>query len=433
MKFKSATAFLLFQGILVSLLLFTFSVRSAEVYFDITSAPTRKTDIALPLFSSSEAGNEAILEEIHDTFTKDLNFSGRFNVVDISRSFPNDKTEVVNPDFHAWYLAGIQSLITGYVEKTGNDFDISIRLFDVPMGQQVVGIRYRAALSNIRTIVHKFADELQFRLTGERGINFSRIAFTSKRTGHTEIYTISPDGGNLMQLTNNRSINISPTWFPDSSRLFFTSYLHTHPDLYSIDVSDLRLQPILSGGMFISPVVSPDGSSVVVSANFNGDPELLVYFLKTGKKRRITYSPGVDTNPTFAPNGRELAFTSDRSGTPQIYVMDIEGTNIRRLTYIGNYNTSPDWSPKGDWIAYHSRRNGVFDIWLIRPDGSDEHPITSEAGHNEDPTWARDGRHLAFISTRRGGKGLYVMDISGRDVRPVLINQGKCGNPAWSR
>ncbi|HPQ42442.1 MAG TPA: Tol-Pal system beta propeller repeat protein TolB, partial [bacterium] len=358
----------------------------------------------------------------------------RFNVIDISSFYPSSNTEIVNPDFNQFYLVGIQSLLTGHLSREeSGDYRVSMRLFDVRMGQQIVGIRYTTALSGMRSVVHKFADEVQYRLTGERGVNDTRIAFTCRRTGHSEIYIADPDGNNLTQITRNSSINLSPAWTIDNTKLVFTSYLEDRPDLYSIELSNGDVTPLLRGGMNITPSVSPDGLHVAVSVSYDGDPEIIIYNMDTQKRRRITFSPGVDTNPSFAPNGRELAFVSDRTGEPQVYIMDIEGANTRRLTKIGNYNTAPDWSPRGDWIAYHSRRDGVFDIWLIHPDGSDEHPVTSEAGHNEDPTFARDGRHIAFISTRDGVKGLYVMDLTGRNVRRVINSLGGCANPAWSQ
>jgi TolB protein len=406
---------------------------AAEVYFDITAGPSRKIDIAVPFFSSVDVENEALKEEIHKIFLGDLEFSGRFNVIDISRFFSAGNTELKNPDFRAWYLVGVQSLVTGHIQQVENEYEVSMRLFDVPMGQQVVGKKYHTSLSGIRGTVHKFSDEIQFRLTGERGINFSRIAFTSNRTGHTELYTVDPDGANLTQLTRNGTINLSPAWSPDGLKIYYTSYLNNRPDLYCIDLNDQSSQPVLEGGMNITPCLSPKGDTLILSMSFSGNPEIVKYSLESKKIQRMTFNPGVESNPVFAPNGREIAFVSDRNGNPQIYLMNIDGTNVRRLTKLGVYNTSPDWSPRGDWIAYHSRREGFFNIWLIHPDGTDEHPITSEAGHNEEPTFARDGRHLSFVSSRSGGKSLYVMDLSGRSVKPVLIHHGACNNPSWSR
>lgn len=409
------------------------AVYALDVYTEIESAQAKPIDIALPLFTCSQSGNEALLQEIHRIFTNDLSFSGRFNVVSVADFLPTGTKEMTNPDFSAWYLVGIQALITGHVNPGETDLEINMRLFDIPMGQQIIGIKYQTPMPKVRGAIHKFADEVQFRLTGERGISFSKIAFVSNKSGAQEIYMADPDGGDLVQLTRNRTINLSPAWSPDLSKIYFTSFLNKRPDLFSMDIESKTVKPVLKGGMNITPSLSPDGGTLAVSISFDGDPEIILINLQSNTQKRLTFSPGVDSNPSFSPNGQEIVFSSDRAGGPQIYIMNAEGANIRRLTFIGPYNTAPEWSPRGDWIAYHSRQEGVFDVWLIHPDGSDEHPLTSQSGHNEDPTWARDGRHIAFVSTRSGGKGLFVTDISGRDVRPVLVHGGECVNPSWSR
>ncbi len=417
-----------------SILVLTTLGHAADIYFDINSTSSRRIDIALPYFSSSMDNTTSLKQDIIQTFKNDLEFSGRFNVLDISREYPTGTTENLNPDLGAWYLVGVQALVSGHISQgEGELLELSIRCFDVQMGQQIIGILYKTPVSMVRTVIHKFADEIQFRLTGERGINYTRIAFNSNYTGNSEIYAIDPDGGNLVQLTRNGSINLSPAWSSDNSTIYFTSFIDKHPDLFALNIEKKGVTSLIKGGMNITPATSSDGDKVALSISYDGDPEIVIYDVNSKTKKRITFSSGVDSNPTFAPNGRELAFVSDRSGTPQIYVMDIDGSNVRRLTKIGSYNTSPDWSPRGDWITYQSRRDGMFDIWLIHPDGSDEHPVTSDSGQNEDPCWARDGRHLAFVSTRSGGKGLFIMDISGQLTKPVLVQYGICGNPSWSR
>src|SRR2546421_7175390 len=50
-----------------------------------------------------------------------------------------------------------------------------------------------------------------------------RIAFASDRTGNFEIYVMNPDGGGLVQITDNPAEDLNPTWSPDGTRLAFTS------------------------------------------------------------------------------------------------------------------------------------------------------------------------------------------------------------------
>ena len=50
-----------------------------------------------------------------------------------------------------------------------------------------------------------------------------RIVFTGFRTGDFEIYTIRPDGTDLLQLTSDRGNDAHAVWSPDGVSLLFTS------------------------------------------------------------------------------------------------------------------------------------------------------------------------------------------------------------------
>jgi dipeptidyl aminopeptidase/acylaminoacyl peptidase len=50
-----------------------------------------------------------------------------------------------------------------------------------------------------------------------------RIAFTGFRTGDFEIFTITPNGTGLRQVTRDRGTNGHPVWSPDGRSLLFTS------------------------------------------------------------------------------------------------------------------------------------------------------------------------------------------------------------------
>ena len=86
-------------------------------------------------------------------------------------------------------------------------------------------------------MANKFADEVMAQFTGERGPFDSRFAFVSTRDGKfKEVYVMSPDEGDLQQITRNQTLNVSPSWSPDSRSLLYTSYKRRNPDLFLIDL-----------------------------------------------------------------------------------------------------------------------------------------------------------------------------------------------------
>jgi Tol biopolymer transport system component len=51
----------------------------------------------------------------------------------------------------------------------------------------------------------------------------SRVAFVSNRDGDSERYVMNADGGGLVQLTANDSVDFDPAWSHDGTRLAFSS------------------------------------------------------------------------------------------------------------------------------------------------------------------------------------------------------------------
>ncbi|MBK9008430.1 MAG: PD40 domain-containing protein [Anaerolineae bacterium] len=61
----------------------------------------------------------------------------------------------------------------------------------------------------------------------------SRLAFVSDREGNEEIYLISPDGSNLVNLTNNAGSDFNPVWSPSGR---YIAFLSTRDGLFSLYV-----------------------------------------------------------------------------------------------------------------------------------------------------------------------------------------------------
>jgi TolB protein len=424
----------------------------AKVYIDIRSPSFRKFPIAISPFKAPISPSQDIKlgERATDILNNDLSISGFFALLDpktfmenavragsggaASGTGQNLTTTGSEPtDFRSWANVGAEALVLGEVIYKDRSLTLEARLYDVVKKELIIGKRYVGEITDLSRMVHRFADEIVFALTGEVGIFQTKIVYASKVTGNKELFLMDFDGRNVSQITRHQSICLSPRFSPDGKKIVFTSYKAGNPDLYLKDLRTGEERRISQyPGLNISPAWSPDGQRLALTLSKDGSPDIYTMNPDGGGLIRLTNHPAIDVSPTWSPDGRKIAFTSNRGGNPQIYIMDSNGENVQRLTFEGNYNTHPAWSPRGDRIAFDGLVGGNQNISTIRPDGSDFRILTANLDQCEAPSWSPDGRHLVFSSTREGGPYLYLMDAEGTAIKRLTFQKGGDTYPNWS-
>jgi len=413
-------------------------VAGAQVRGLIVGPGAERHRIAVsPLKSSGGEDGRGLSTQIADVIAEDLNRSGWFNVIDRSAYIesPEDSGVTLGTfDFADWSTIGAEGLIKGRFVTRGNEISVELRLFDVFQQKQIVGKRYSGEVRDASRIAHRFVDEIILYFTGTRGIFDTRIAYVS--TGgerFKEIYVAHLDGSEVTKITNNRTINLFPSWSPDGRGILYTSYKNGKPQVFRYDLFGAQEVPFSTReGLNLGGQWAPDGKSVALALERAGNIDLYLVDPSGEILERLTDNAAIDVSPSWAPDGRQLAFVSDRSGAPQVYIMDMGSRKVRRLTYNGNYNTSPDWSSVGDRIAFTGMASGNFDIFTIGADGSDLRKITSNPADDEDPSWSPDGRFIAFTSNRTGSHRIYTMRANGQNQQRLTGSTGDDTNPSWS-
>lgn len=414
---------------------------SAKVYIDINAPTGKRLSIAIPDIKNFKAPHESsdVGIKLRDILTQDLDFSGFFDIID-KKAYIEDpnRTDKASDeiDFKDWKVINAEVLIKGSFVANEEELTVELKLFDVFQEKMLVGRRYVGKKTNMRAIVHKFADEVIEALTGEKGVFDTKLLFISNASGNKEIYVSDYDGYNVKQITKNNSINLSPQWSPDGKRVLYTSYKEGQPYLYMMELAtggEIKLSSY--PGLNIGARWSPTGREVAMTLSKDGNPELYILALDGMKLKRLTNNWAIDTSPTWSPDGNKLAFVSDIGGNPHIYVINSDGTGLSRLTFEGKYNAAPAWSPKGDKIAFARMNEGKFDIWVMNADGNSQSHLTSGTGDNESPSWSPDGRYIVFASTRNRNAGNYIMQSNGENQRQIRfedIKRGEQTSPTWS-
>jgi TolB protein len=421
------------------LLLLTCPANAAQVSLEVVGQGMPKYPIAIsPLKNTGTAGDpQRISTGIADSIVYDLDLSGWFRVLDRAAYIedPQKSGDTLGTfDFKDWSTIGSVGLVKGRFAVQGDELTVELRLFDVAQAKELIGKRYVAKMKDYRRVAHKFADEIINQFTGTPGVFNTRIAYASTSGGRfKEIYVAHLDGTERFQVTNNRTINLSPSWTNGGKSIIYMSYKDRSPALYQFELftgKEVKWSP--ANGHYIGGQASPDGQYVAATLEKGGDSDL--YLMNTNGKvvRQLTSGPAIEVSPAWSPDGRQIVYVSDRGGSPQLYILDVAGGKSRRLTYTGSYNTAPAWSPKGDRIAYTGRVGKRFAIFTIGVDGNDPRQLTQDSFDSEDPCWAPDGRFIAFASNRAGRYHLYVMQAGGENQRRLTGSGGDDTKPSWS-
>ena len=395
--------------------------------------------------STQDAKNAELLKVFNDTLWNDLDNAGIFDMV--SKSF-NPTGAVGSPSdvkFDQWGAPPPNAAMLAFGNLGVNGANVTVQgwLYDLKNtgSPQILGKQYgdQASTDGARTIAHKFADEIIFRLGGGiAGIAESKIYYVSTRSGNKEIWEMDYDGANQHAVTHLGSISLSPHPSPDGSRIAFSSMTKNGWELlmYSTELNRMVAFPRF-GGTNQSPAWSPDGTKLAFTSSRTGDPELYVVDANGSNLKRVTSYKGPDVSPTWnRKTSAQIAWVSGRTGLPQIYIADADGTNIQRVTDQG-YAVSPSWSPNGQFLTFSWIRHygpgepGAQDIYLMDVASKQFVQLTHDGGRNDFPSWSPDGRHIVFQSNRSGGLQIWTMLADGTGQKP-LTSGANNSQPNWS-
>lgn len=400
---------------------------SSKSTFEPTKISVEKTRyIGITYITASDS---VLMKNCGIILRRDLDFSPYFEIVLFDKFFLKH-LELETMTISAWKWLGTKYLIKLETEFPRSNIRLRYRMFDVNTKREIKKGTFEAKKTEYRTAVHDMANEILKFLTGDKGIYRTKIVYVKKIDDSKELFIADYDGQNEFQLTDNKSINISPAFSPDNKYVYYTSYVDGDPKIYKLKLKDNSVELLAEfPGLNVAPAVSPDGKTIACILSRDGNSEL--YLLnKNGRiKKRLTKSWSIESSPTWSPDSKSIAFSSDRTGSPQIYIMDADGENVRRLTFVGSYNDSPNWSPKGDKITFVSRA-GQFTICTIDTTGRN-HQVLATYGNNENPHYSPDGNHIIFSSSRLGPQEIYTMDLFGNNQRRLTV-RGGMSNPAWA-
>ncbi|NLD67447.1 MAG: Tol-Pal system protein TolB [Limnobacter sp.] len=398
---------------------------AAQMRIDVSGVGATQYPIAIARF----AGSSGLPQDVPAIVGGDLSRSGAFRVIDVAAVMSDADTV----DHVAMRERGADAVLTGSVTRLPDGrYEIRYRLSDAVRQAAIGGESLIVGESDLRFAAHRIADWVFERLTGEKGIFSTRIAYVSKQGERYRLNIADWDGENIVTPLNSPEPIISPSWSRDGSRIAYVSFEARKPVVYVHTLATGQRKPVANfKGSNSAPAWSPDGRSLAVALTIDGLSQIyLVPADGGGTPRRITSSTSIDTEPVFSPDGQWIYFTSDRGGSPQIYRMSASGGDPTRITFTGNYNVSPRISPDGRSLAYVTRRNGGF-VVIVRDLASGNEVQLSDGGREESPSFAPNGRWVMYATGTGGRDSLVAASVDGRVRQRLTSNLGDIREPTW--
>lgn len=258
---------------------------------------------------------------------------------------------------------------------------------------------------------------------------------SAKNNRNTDLWMMSWDGAENIQLTNSPEGESNGKWSPDGKYISFVASRNGSSQVYllnrlggeAIKLTDIK-------GELGDYAWSPDSKKLALTIKEAED---------TAKEKKN--SPWVIDRYHFKQDVSGYLYDKRKS---HIYLFDVKEKKLDTLTTGNHDEENIQWSPDGTRIAYVSNitedpgTNENDDIFVIEAKpGSMPKQLTTWKGSDVMPRWSPDGKTIAYLRTTADGNFIMydqhiLCTIPATGGEPKLLSKEldrPVSNPRWNK
>ena len=143
-----------------------------------------------------------------------------------------------------------------------------------------------------------------------------------------------------------------------------------------------------------------------------------------GVASRLTSHEGLELFPKLSPDGSRVAFTAEYDGNYDAYTVPAEGGEPVRMTWHPSSEVVGDWYPDGSALLLRSQAASSMLRYtrFFRLDAKGGLPELLPLPVGGYATFSSDGKKISFVTNRDGNDEIYVMNADGSEQLNVSRN-----------
>jgi dipeptidyl aminopeptidase/acylaminoacyl peptidase len=263
------------------------------------------------------------------------------------------------------------------------------------------------------------------------------IAFLSARSGDSQVYLLSMDGGEAHPVTKISTGVDIVKWSPDGKTLAFTSSVY--PDCVSRSSgspnNDDECNKKRNDEKEKNKVKAHVAEHLLYRhwTHWNEGPRAHLFVIASdgsGEAKDLTAGANYDVPPdqrgeetdiNFSPDSKEICFTAvtDKveatSTNADLFIAPVSGGEPKRITTQPGFDGNPVYSPDGKYIAYHAQLTAGYeaDRWRVmlydRASGKSENLSEGFDRSATNLAWSPDSKTIYFLAENETQQPVYAM------------------------